>query len=100
MRGYLTRKRIRIIKNQGGFGKSMMNKFDFNGPANFDNPEVQVSKDKIILQYINPKFNIYKNYYQQRIREQLGQFDYGKEETGLGQREMRQLVTLEYGARY
>lgn len=54
MRGYLTRKRVRIIKSQGGFGKSMMNKFDFNGPANFDNPEVQVSINRIdiLLQLI------------------------------------------------
>jgi len=39
IRGYLTRKRIRGLKDQDGF-KSMMNNFNFSGPANYDNPEV------------------------------------------------------------
>lgn len=42
MRGYLTRKHIKAIRGGQGFGKSMMNHFDFTGPANFDNQDVQV----------------------------------------------------------
>ncbi len=38
-RGYMDRKRVRALKETYGV-KSMMNHFDFTGPANYDNPEV------------------------------------------------------------
>ena len=41
-RGYMARKRVKALKETYGV-KSMMNHFDFTGPANYDNPEVQVS---------------------------------------------------------
>lgn len=41
-RGYMTRKRVKAIRDNEGV-KSMMNHFNFQGPANYDNPEVQVT---------------------------------------------------------
>ena len=41
-RGYLTRKRVRALRDSGGT-KSMMNNFNYNGPENYENPEVLVS---------------------------------------------------------
>ena len=74
-RGFLTRKHVQRLR-AGQEAKSMMNHFDFSGPANYDNQDVQ------------------------RIRQQLGPFDYQQDPGGLGQRETRPLVSLENGARY
>lgn len=38
-RGFLARRRVKTMKESMGV-KSMMNHFDFTGPANYDNPEV------------------------------------------------------------
>lgn len=38
-RGFMARKRVKALKETSGV-KSMMNHFDFTGPANYDNPEV------------------------------------------------------------
>ena len=38
-RGYLARKRVKALKSSEGI-KSMMNNFNYNGPANYENPEV------------------------------------------------------------
>lgn len=65
-RGFLGRKRAQNIRSGAVTApKSMMHHFNFSGPANYDNPEVQ------------------------RIRSQLGEFNYGKEEASYGQREAR-----------
>lgn len=42
IRGYLTRKRVRGLKEGQFGGKAMMNHFNFSGPTNFENPDVQV----------------------------------------------------------
>ena len=70
-RGYLARKRLRIRGSEG-----MMNRPSYEGAANYDNPEVQ------------------------NIRQELGDFDYGSDDTKLGQREDRPFITLENGAKY
>jgi hypothetical protein len=38
-RGFMARKRVKAIRGDDGV-KSMMNHFNYNGPANFENPEV------------------------------------------------------------
>lgn len=65
-----------------------MNMNNYNGVINYDNPEVLVIKPLCLIVNL------------QRIREELGEFDYGREEGNLGRRESRQLVSLENGARY
>ncbi len=42
IRGFLARKRVKVLRATSG-GKSMMNHFNYNGPANYENPDVQVS---------------------------------------------------------
>lgn len=71
-RGYLTRKRIREVRGSDG----MMNRPSYDGVANYDNPEVQ------------------------NIRQTLGDFDYGSDDSKLGKREDRPFITLENGAKY
>ena len=41
MRGHRDRKIVKALR--ASKAKSMMNHFDYTGPANFDNPDVQVN---------------------------------------------------------
>lgn len=47
MRGFRDRKRVKALR--ASRARSMMNHFDYNGPENFDNPDVQVRSMKISL---------------------------------------------------
>jgi hypothetical protein len=74
-RGFLGRKRVKRIRSGGT--QSMMRHNEMLTGNNFENVEVQ------------------------QIREQLGDFEYGKPEPSLGMnRESRPMISLENGARY
>lgn len=76
IRGYLTRKKVRIAQMNMGMG------------AHYYDPEVQVNED-----YDNPKV--------QQIREELGEFDYDEEPNhGDHMTEYRPMVELENHAKY
>lgn len=51
-RGFMARKRVKEIKEMSGT-KSMMNHFNFTGPANYENPEVQVRLNTFMLMMLN-----------------------------------------------
>jgi hypothetical protein len=75
----LARKRVLKIKAQkdeGGSGPGKIFNMNNNGAENYDNP------DDI------------------KIREQLGDFDYGQQHANLGKRERRYMIVLENRARY